>query len=124
MSQQDSPSQVRQLPVDFAQCCKLVQDCVRLVTAAAVAAPDRDSLLAVGPVDRVTLDTLNFAAYLLSVRGSRQPDSDLACAFISGPLTAPTAAAAAMSSQLLGLLFSLLILFQVSSSTSDAAVCI
>ena len=119
-SQQDSlrPG----IKLSSALCSKLLQDCVRLVTAAAVAAPDFDDMLGT-----LTIDIIRAVTPLLGgVEDSL--DDDLPARIVSGPLAAPVAVGPAVKSgssalQLLGLLSSLLKLYENNSSTSDVVVC-
>jgi uncharacterized membrane protein YgcG len=119
-----SSTQFSQLPVNFALCCKLLQDCVRLVTAAAVAAPDADLELC-----DYMVPIIIYGASLLARCVDGEPGLESHCSVraISGPLTVYTAAAASVGSpdslQMVGLMFSLLKLFHNDSSNSNAAVC-
>ena len=128
LSQQNALEGTHQflLPVLHAQCCKLLQDCVRLVAAERSAAAAAAASPSSSPGDsscssELTSRMLQSVTALLGSL-SCQTDTFLAT---SGPLVAPLAAAGDVSSiealQLFGLLCSLLKLYSINSSSNDTA---
>jgi hypothetical protein len=107
-----------QLPVEYAQCCKLLQDCVRLAAAAAAAAAPLSN------VEQHTTDTM--LESVASLLGRVEAQSDTVVTHTLGPLLVIAAAAAGDVSspealQLFGLLCSLLKKEHASSSSGGSS---
>jgi hypothetical protein len=107
---------VSQLPVPYVQCCKLLQDCVRLAAAAAAAAPFSN-------IEQHTTDTM--LKSVASLLGGVEAESDTGVTHMLGPLLVVVAAAGNVSSpealQLFGLLCSLLKMDHAGSSSSSSS---
>lgn len=114
-AQQHNSLELAQLPVSHAQCCKLLQDYVRLAAAAAAAEPSSTT------EEHFTLMLGVVAAFL----GDVVYQSDSSILLTSGPLVARIAAAGDVSSpdalQLFGLVCSWLKLYTASGGDTSIA---
>lgn len=115
--EQQSGSNIQQQPVPHAKCCKLLQECVRLVAAAPAPAPALFQSM-----QWFASRLLGYVAMLLR---SVQYQSGSPFQTVSGDLVAPVASAGDVSSpgalQLLGLLCSLLKVYNTGGCSSSSS---
>ena len=115
--EQQSGSNIQQQPVPHAKCCKLLQECVRLVAAAPAPAP-----ALFRSMQWFASRLLGYVAMLVR---SVQYQSGSSFQTVSGDLVAPVASAGDVSSpgalQLLGLLRSLLKVYNTGGGSSSSS---
>jgi hypothetical protein len=120
LSRQDSPGgdiMPAQLPVPYSQCCKLLQECIRMAWAAAAAAPPGSSM------EQVTTSMLESVASMLMPQPRSEKNGSIDVTI--GHLVASLASAGDVSSpdalQVFGLLCSLLKVHTNSTSSRSSS---
>ena len=131
-SQHSGPAAVLQPPVPQFECCKLLQDGVRLVatdraaTAAALAAAASDGAAVAAPLSSMNDPSNSMLDAVTSLLGGVRPQSGTFVLDVNSPLVELVAAAGDVSSpealQLFGLLSSLLKLYSMDSSSINLMV--